>query len=265
MDQETQLTCPLVHLELSGSVAHIQLRRPAKRNALTLEMRDALAQIFEQVADDERVRAVLLTGEGAHFCAGADITEMGRGGTAGSQMRARHLQRLMRAVTRLPKPVVCAVSGTAVGMGLSLALACDVLLLGRSARLGQVQGKIALPPDAGAVWFLARYLGIARAKELVFSGRLIDADEAVRYGLALRSVADEELTPLAMQAADELASGPTIAHGLAKRMFDLSHSLTLDGFLEHESVMVPLSVTASDFREGTTAFLERRTPAFTGK
>lgn len=250
---------------VSDGVAHIELNRPEKKNAMLLEMRDGLAQMFEALADNDEVRAVLLTGAGGDFCAGADIGEMGKGGLGGSLYRVRHMQRLMRAMVRLQKPVVAAVQGVAVGMGLSMALACDVVLAGQSARFGQVQRRIALPPDAGAVWFLTRYLGVLRAKELVLSGRMFPATEALAMGLVSRVEPDSQLLDAARSIAREYARGPTIAFGIGKRMFDLAPSSSFDDFMEHEASMVPLSVTSEDFREGTRAFLEKRQACWTGQ
>jgi 2-(1,2-epoxy-1,2-dihydrophenyl)acetyl-CoA isomerase len=255
---------PYIRTTISDGLAHVELDRAEKKNAMLLEMRDGLAEIFEALADNDDVRAVLLSGKGGDFCAGADISEMGKGGLAGSLYRVRHMQRLMRAMVRLQKPVVAAVGGVAVGMGFSMALACDVVLAGESARFGQVQRKIALPPDAGAVWFLTRYLGILRAKELVLSGRMVPAQEALGLGLVSQVLPDAELLETARALALEYAQGPTVAFGIGKRMFDLAPSSSFDDFLEHEASMVPLSVTSDDFKEGTRAFLEKRKPAWTG-
>jgi len=259
------MTSRHIRTTIADGLAHVELDRPDKKNAMLLEMRAALADVFETLADDDRVRAVLLCGAGGDFCAGADITEMGKDGLSGAMYRARLMQRLMRSIVRLNKPVVCAVQGVAVGMGFSMALACDVVLAGESARFGQVQRRIALPPDAGAVWFLTRYLGVLRAKELVLSGRMVPAQEAFGLGLVSRVLPDGELLAAARAIALDYAQGPTIALGIGKRMFDLAMSSTFDGFMEHEASMVPLSVNSDDFREGTRAFLEKRHPAWTGR
>jgi len=250
---------------VADGVAHVELVRPEKKNAMLLEMRDGLADIFESMADADEVRAVLLSGTGSDFCAGADIGEMGKGGLPGALYRVRHMQRLMRAMVRLEKPVVCAVQGVALGMGFSMALACDVVLAGQSARFGQVQRRIALPPDAGAVWLLTRYLGVMRAKELVLTARMVPADEAASMGLVSRVLPDADLIAAALELAVDYANAPTIALGIGKRMFELAPSCSFDGFLEHEASMVPLSVQSDDFREGTRAFLEKRPPVWTGR
>lgn len=254
----------LIETTIHAGIACVKLNRADKKNAMLLEMRDGLAQIFESLNDRDDVRAVVLTGAGTDFCAGADVSEMGKGGLNGSLFRARHMQRLMRSIARLQKPAICAVRGVSVGMGFSMALACDVVIASDTARFAQIQRRIALPPDAGAVWFLTRYLGLAKAKELVFSGRMVAATEALELGLVARVVADADLDARAMALAHDYAEGPTHAFAFAKRMFDVAPSITLDAFLDHEASMVPLSVTAEDFKEGTRAFLEKRKPVFTG-
>lgn len=258
------MATPHIRTSIEDGLAHVVIDRPEKKNAMLLAMRDGLAEAFESLADADEVRAVLLTGAGGDFCAGADVSEMGKGGLQGSLYRARHMQRMIRAMVRLQKPVICAVQGVAVGMGFSMALACDVVLAGESARFGQVQRKIALPPDAGAVWFLTRYLGQMRAKELVLTGRMVPAAEALQMGLISRVLPDDGLLSQARALALDLAHGPTIALGIGKRMFDLAPSCTFDDFMEHEASLVPLSVTSDDFKEGTRAFLEKRPPQWTG-
>ncbi len=266
MSSDTRpISTPHIRTSVEHGLAHVQIDRPDKKNAMLLAMRDALAEVFESLADQPEVRAVLLSGAGSDFCAGADISEMGQGGLLGSTYRVRHMQRLMRAMVRLQKPVVCAVRGVAVGMGFSMALACDVVLAAESARFGQVQRRIALPPDAGAVWFLTRYLGQMRAKELVLSGRMVPASEALSMGLVSRVLPDDLLMQTAQALAQDLAQGPTVAFGIGKRMFDLAPSCSFDAFMEHEASLVPLSVTSEDFKEGTLAFLEKRAARWTGR
>jgi 2-(1,2-epoxy-1,2-dihydrophenyl)acetyl-CoA isomerase len=171
---------------------------------------------------------------------------------------------VIRGIARVQKPMVCAVRGVAVGMGFSMALACDVIVASETARFSQIQRKIALPPDAGGAWFLARQLGVARAKDLAFSARMVGADEALQMGLVQRVVPDAQLLETALALAFEYASAPTIALGLAKRMFDVAPTLTLDQFMDLEGSMLPLAVQADDFKEGTQAFKDKRPAVFTG-
>ena len=253
-----------IELHTDGAVATVTLNRPEKKNAMLLAMRDGLADICEQLNDRPEIRAVVLTGAGTDFCAGADIGEMGMGGLNGSFLRARHMHKVIRALARVQKPLIGATRGVAVGMGFSMALACDLIVAGESTRFSQIQKKIALPPDAGGAWFLVRQLGVSRAKELAFSARMVGAEEALRLGLVHKIVPDAQVLDEALSLAHEYAAAPTIALGLAKRMFDVAPTLTLDQFMDLEGSMLPLAVQADDFREGTQAFKDKRAAVFTG-
>src|SRR5947207_6646231 len=247
-----------------GAVGIITLSRPEKKNAMLLAMRDGLAELCERINDSPEVRAVVLTGAGTDFCAGADIGEMGMGGLNGSFLRARHMHKVIRALARVQKPLIAATRGVAVGMGFSMALAADVIVASQTTRFSQIQRKIALPPDAGGAWVLVRHLGVAKAKDLAFSARMVPATEALSLGLVHKVVPDAVLMDEALALAREYAAAPTIALGLAKRMFDVAPALTLDEFMDLEGSMLPLAVQAEDFKEGTQAFKDKRAANFTG-
>lgn len=253
-----------IEFTCENGIAVVTLNRPEKKNAMLLGMRDRIAELAERINDDDAVRVVILTGAGTDFCAGADISEMAKGGINGSLFKARHMNKAITGLGGIRKPVIGAIRGVAVGMGLSMALACDYVLASDTVRLGAVQRKIGLCPDAGNVWFLARYLGAVRAKELVFSARMVKAEEAERIGLVSRIVPDAELMDEAMKLAADFATAPTLALGVAKRMFDVAPAMTLDQFMDFEGSIVPLVAQSEDFREGTRAFMEKRPPAFTG-
>ncbi|HEX4584584.1 MAG TPA: enoyl-CoA hydratase-related protein [Burkholderiaceae bacterium] len=253
-----------IELNTQGAVGIVTINRPEKKNAMLLAMRDALAQACEEINDRPEIRAVVLTGAGTDFCSGADIGEMGMGGLNGSFLRARHMHKVIRAIARVQKPVVCATRGVAVGMGFSMALASDVVIASETTRFSQIQRRIALPPDAGGAWLLVRHLGVARAKELAFSARMVDAAEALELGLVMKVVPDAALQQEALALAQEYAQAPTIALGLAKRMFDVAPMMTLDEFMDLEGSMLPLAVQAEDFKEGTQAFREKRPARFSG-
>ncbi len=253
-----------IELTKADGIATITLNRPDKKNAMLLAMRDRIAEICDEVNDDTDVRAVILTGAGTDFCAGADVSEMAKGGINGSLFKARHMHRAIRGVGRVQKPMIGAVQGVALGMGLSMALACDYIVATKTLRMGAVQRKIGLSPDAGNVWFLVRYLGVARARELVYSGRMFGADEALEMGLITKIVEDDQLLAEARAIASSFVDGPTLAFGAAKKMFDAATRMSLDEFMDFEGSIVPLMAQSEDFKEGTRSFLEKRKAQFTG-
>ena len=250
--------------ELRAGVASITLDRADKLNALVPEMRDALGTYFEQAAGDPAVRAVLLQGAGRGFCAGGDVGRMAEFTPASGRAVLQMAHRMIRNLVNIEKPVIAAVRGPAVGIGWSLALACDLVIASDTARFAQVFRNIGLVPDGGAIWFLTQYLGALRAKELVFSGRRIDAQEALALGLVTRVVPDGELDTVALQTARDYAAGPTYALGLDKQLFRLMHQPGLETLLDAEAWAQGQALASEDHAEGIRAFREKRAPRFKG-
>jgi len=247
-----------------NGVGILTINRPERKNALLLGMRDGMAKIFSEVNEDDEVRALIVTGEGSTFCAGADVSEMAKGGITGSLERARLMNRLITNLGNCIKPTIAAVRGHALGMGLSLAIGCDFVVAGESVRLGCVQRKIGLCPDAGNVWYLVRLIGMRKAQEMIYSARLVKGEEALELGLINKLVADDDVMAEAMAMAQDLAGAPTLALMLAKKMLDVAPSMTIDDFMKFEGSWLPLIAQSNDFKEGTQAFLEKRDPKFTG-
>ena len=256
-----------VEMTVDGAVATVTFNRPEKRNALTVEMRQKLTESFERIAEDDAIRAVILTGAGEAFCAGADVTAMAGGRTVvrGRGLMQRGSHRAIRALHHLEKPTIAAVRGPAVGIGWSYALACDMIVASETARFAQVFKRLGLAPDGGAVWFLTQRIGVMRAKELVFTARFLSGPEALELGLVNKVVPDAELMPTATRLAQELAAGPTFALGLAKKLFHAAVAPTLDQFLETELLVQPTLYQTEDHPEGVKAFKEKRDPKFAGR
>jgi 2-(1,2-epoxy-1,2-dihydrophenyl)acetyl-CoA isomerase len=254
-----------IEVERRGAVALVTLRNPARRNALTLDMRQSLLEAFRGFVSDDAVRAVVVAGEGEAFCAGADVSAMGGRDLAGARVRMKTMHAMIRAVHGLDKPVLAAVRGPAVGIGFSLAMACDMVLASPTANFSQVFKRVGLAPDGGAIWFLARQVGFAQAKELVYSARPLPAQEAHALGLVQRIVADERLLDEALEQAREYAEGPTLALAMAKQMFAASVAPSLEQFLEMELLVGPALAQTSDHAEGAAAFKEKRKAVFTGR
>ncbi len=254
-----------IDTETRGAVAVVTMCNPSRRNALTEDMRRALLQVLRDCANDTSVRALVLTGDGDAFCAGADVGALGSSDPAGSRQRMRTMHAMVSALHRLDKPVVAAVRGPAVGIGFSLAMASDIVIAAPDANFSQVFTRVGLAPDGGAIWFLARQMGFSRAKELVYSARKLAAEEALSLGLVHRVVPAERVFDEAFALADEYAQGPALALAMAKQLFGASVQPSLDQFLEMELLVGPQLAQTADHAEGAAAFKEKRKPRFSGR
>ncbi|MFJ9892650.1 enoyl-CoA hydratase/isomerase family protein [Streptomyces sp. NPDC091280] len=258
----------LVHTVTDG-VAHLTLNRPETLNALTPPQRDRLIGLLAECSADASVRAVVLTGTGRGFCAGADL----RGGAAGGERVAGDVartirlgaQRLIAAVLDCEKPVIAAVNGTAAGLGAQLALACDLVLAAESARFIEVFVRRGLVPDGGGAYLLPRLIGPQRAKELMFFGDALSAADAERLGLVNRVVPDGDLAKTADAWAQRLATGPTRALALTKQLVNASLDSDRSTAFAAEATAQEINMTTSDAQEGVASFVERRSPEFRGR
>lgn len=256
-----------VWLERHGDgVAVVTLNRPSALNAMNAQLKAELAGVIADLAADDSVRAVVLTGAGRAFCAGGDITEMdpARAPDVTRQRQMKLLTEVFGPLHRLPKPVVAAINGHAHGGGLALALACDIVLAGEGAAmsLGFVQRGIAA--DCGITYFLPRRIGIGRSKVLLYTGRRFTASEALAMGIVEQVVPDAEVLSQARALAASLAGGATTSIALTKTLLDRSHRVDFEEFAELESYAQAVSRSTDDHREGVVSFLDKRAAVFTG-
>jgi enoyl-CoA hydratase/carnithine racemase len=254
--------------EIHDGLATITLNRPEKRNAMNFQMFTELPLAAARAGDDPGVRVLMLRGEGPVFCAGIDIGLMGTlAGSRGARFRTfvRQAQKGFHALATMDKPTIAAVQGQAVGAGFQLALACDLRVLADDAHFGMFEVRFGLVPDLGGNHRLARLVGPARAKELVWTTRTVNAEESERIGLANRVVSAETLAKEAEAFAREIAGSPPIPVSLAKGLIDRSFDQTFEAELDQAAQGQMQCVDSEDHREAVAAFLEKRPPRFQGR
>lgn len=255
--------------EVRDQVAVVTLNRPDRMNTLGSTMKPDLARAFFELArPDERVRAVLITGSGDKaFCAGADIKERATDVVCGTDyfVRQKATHELFRSIEEFEKPVIAALNGVALGGGLEIALCCDLRIAASHARFGLPEIKLGVIPAAGGTQRLPRLIGEARAKELILTADLVDADTAWRYGLVSRVVPQADLMTEALAWAQRVAAYPPLAVRFAKSAIHRGMQTDLDSGLEFERYAAAMIVDSEDRIEGMRAFVEKRAPQFKGR
>ena len=254
-----------VRYEKNNGIATLTLDRPDRLNAMADPMWDALYAHINAIAADDDIRAVILRGEGRAFCSGGDVTSMAQSDIKSGRARSKKRHRTIIALYNLDKPVIAATRGAVYGIGNALALACDLIVASDTTKFSMAFKKVGVVPDGGAIFFMVQRLGIAQAKELVYTARVFDAHEAQSLGLVSRVVPDTELETAALALATEFAESASYALALAKKMFQAMAVPTLEQLCEMETLASGIVRLTHDHQEGVAAFKEKRPPRFLGK
>lgn len=245
-----------------NGICTVKFNRPEVRNPLTLEMREELKNFLIQVQDDEEVKVVVLTGEGKAFSAGGDLSALKDIDAVAGRRRLQAGHDLIHSILNLEKPVIAAINGAAAGAGFSVALACDLIVAGRSSFFIQSFVKVGLIPDLGSIHFLPRLIGRQRALELMLLGERVSAEQAQQLGIVNRVVEDEDLMKEVYTLATQIAEGPGMAMGLTKKLTNRSVLAELTQALELEGFAQGMCFESDNFKEGASAFFEKRKPTF---
>ncbi len=257
-----------IEFDVRNGLAHLTLNRPDAANAINLELVRELLKAATICAEDSGIRAVLLTGSGQRFCAGGDLKSFAAAGDGVAALIREIADTLHAALSKLARmnaPLVAAVNGAAAGAGMSMVCMTDIALAADSATFTMAYTAAGLSPDGSSTYFLPRMIGVRRTKELMLTNRRLSAAEALEWGIVQRMVPDDQLMVEAEKLARSLASGPTSAFGVVKKLLLASESSDLEPQLDAETDGIVAMAGTSDGREGLAAFLEKRRPAFKGE
>ncbi|WP_298812065.1 enoyl-CoA hydratase-related protein [uncultured Sphingomonas sp.] len=259
-----------VRYEVADGIATLTLDRPERLNTISHAMLDMLAALLTRANDDPAVRVVILTGAGRAFCAGLDLNAATSGDGIGAS-HARHPPTIdlrtapPTVLFAMDKPVVCALNGSAAGYGMDLAIGCDIRVMAESAKLAPAFVKRGIVPESGGTWLLPRMIGWAKAAEVIFTGRTLDAVESLALGLANHVVPDGEVLAKAQQIARDIAANAPLAVQASKRMMRMGLNETFETHVQHVYLQLLPLFASDDFQEGMRSFLEKRAPTFAGR
>ena len=256
-------------LEKTNGVANLTLNRPDRLNSFNVQMHEELQSALDDIATDGETRCVVLTGAGRGFCAGQDLGDRAVSADQAAPDLGLSVEKfynpLIRRLTNLKMPVICALNGVAAGAGASVVMACDIVIAAKSASFILSFAKVGLVPDSGSSWHFARAIGLPRAKAMAMLGNKVKAEQAEQWGLIYQVVEDDELQSTAMELGNHLAKQPTEALANIKELVHTAFDYSLNEQLERERKAMQHLGRSDDYREGVASFMEKREPNFKGK
>ena len=256
----------MIQFEKIGNVAKIILNRPDKLNSFVRTMALKLQKKLDECSIDETIRCIIITGSGKAFCAGQDLKEaIDSEGPKIEEIVLQHYNPIIRKIREMEKPIIAAVNGVAAGAGANVALACDMVVAAKSASFIQSFSKIGLIPDSGGTYFLPRLIGLPKAAAIMMTGEAVSAEKAETLGMIYAVYEDSQFESNSMKLANTIAAMPTKGLGYIKKLLSQTFNNSLEDQLNLEAKIQALSASSEDHKEGIQAFLEKRTPQFTGK
>lgn len=254
-----------IQVETDKAVGIIRLNRPEARNALDMVMRVELRKALQDFEDDTEIRVIVITAKDPAFCSGGDLRTMMEQNPGKGYHRLHNVQQIVKLMRDMTKPIIASVNGAAFGVGWSMALASDFVIASEKATFGQAFVKVGLIPDLGSMYLLPRIIGLPKAKELMLTGKPVNAEDAHALGLINQVVPHEELWVATMKMAAELAEGPPLAMTFIKSVLNQTYEIDFATVLKYEAFSQDILFQTQDHKEGLQAFLEKRQPKFTGK
>tara|TARA_B110000438_G_C15630710_1_gene570878 strand:+ start:12 stop:782 length:771 start_codon:yes stop_codon:yes gene_type:complete len=256
----------MIQFEKVDAVGKIILNRPKKYNSFIREMALSLQDRLSECEYDDSIRCILITGSEQAFCAGQDLAEVidPKGPNINVIIR-EHYSPIITKIREIKKPIIAAVNGVAAGAGANLALACDLVIAAKSAKFIQAFSKIGLVPDSGGTYFLPRLIGFQKASALMMTGETVDAENAEKMGMIYKVYEDSKFEIQSIELAKSLSEMPTKALGYTKELLNVTFTNSLQNQLEKEEEKQSLASKSEDYKEGVSAFLDKRTPKFSGK
>lgn len=259
------MECKNILLEKEEDIALVKINRPSALNAINREVLNELINVFQELAEDENIKVIILSGEGKAFAAGADIKEMINMSPTEARKFSETGHALMETMEKLGKPIIAAVNGFALGGGMEIAMACDFIFASENAKLGQPEINLGVIPGFGGTQRLSRLIGKARAKQLIFTGEMISAQEAKELGIVNKVFPSDELLTEVKKVAAQIASKGALSLSLAKSAIDSGYNVDLASGCRIEQDLFGLCFSHPDQKEGMSAFLEKRKPKFISK